>query len=496
MRSSKALTIIFLIIALVLCPSGQMFGADEGKSLSLENWMILSLEDCVLFSIYNSFDVKLAKLDLYIAETDLLYSEAVFDTTFFGEVTYNEDKSQQLSVFSPDNTQINVYSAGLTKKIPTGTELTAMYSDTRSWNNSQFFTRNPAHNAQLTLEAKQPVGKNFFGYIDRNNITLTKLAIENADLDTQDKIEKHVAEVEKAYWRLVFRKKIVQIRSEILEKAEKLHEANKRNHDIGLIEKAELLASQANLIQRKTDLILAKNNYRKTEENLKLVMNLEDDFRIYPSAEFTGIDLAGSMEASLREAFANRRDYMARQRDIEIKKVNLKIKENQKWPEIDLVASMAMNGIDPKFAKAAGKTTVADNTNLFAGVEFSWPIENSAARSEYKKASHEKEKALFLMKKTERSIITEVVNAYRDVLTFNENLKNFEERVTLQSQKLDEEEKRFRHGRSSTKNLIDFQQDLLAAELSYALAMLDLAISDVDLERAKNALLSKYGEMI
>ena len=72
------------------------------------------------------------------------------------------------------------------------------------------------------------------------------------------------------------------------------------------------------------------------------VMNLEDELRIYPSGEFSGIDLTDSMAESLSEAFASRRDYEAKKRDIKIKKIDLKIKENQKWPEIDLVASMAM----------------------------------------------------------------------------------------------------------------------------------------------------------
>jgi outer membrane protein TolC len=68
--------------------------------------------------------------------------------------------------------------------------------------------------------------------------------------------------------------------------------------------------------------------------------------------------------------------------------------------------------------------------------------------------------------------------------------------VELQSKKLAEEEKRFTYGRSSTKFIIDYQRDLLRAELEEAKFMLDHAQAKIDLARAMNVILDKYEDML
>jgi len=473
---------------LVEASGGDVPKVAEAKAKRMDVEFV-SLEDCVQFAIYNSFEVKMAKLDLLIAETDRMYAEAVFDTVVFADIYYAEDKRQQLSVFSPDDGQTNVYSGGISKKIPTGTELKATFSDTRSWNNSPFYTTNPAHTSELALEATQPVGKNFFGCIDRGNISVTKLAIRNADLDSKNRIEALIARVQKDYWELVYARRSLDYHADHLAKAKRLNESNARNYDIGIIEKVDFLASEANLILRETDWLIAKNAYRTAEENLKLLMNMPDTYRIFPSDDFSDVTVEYDLADCLKVAFENRRDYRIRKRDVDIKNITLKMKDNERWPEIDLKGTMAMNGVDTKFNNAADKTTVAENTYYYAGIEISMPLENNLARSEFEKAEYEKEKALLALKETERTVITEVGNSFRDVMTYKVSAVNVSKATTLQAEKLNEEVKRFKRGRSNTKRLIDYQQDLINAEMEEDQTQLNLEKARIDLDRSMNVIL-------
>lgn len=496
MKRFRKIIIALIIISFLGYDFSSYAGLTEDGHEVAEDVRPITLHLCLMIAIRNSFEVKLAKLDYQIAETDKLYSEAVFDTFLFGNVSYNENKSQQTSVFAPDDAQTNIYSAGISKKLITGTELSATFGDTRGWNNSSFSTINPYHNAALTIEAKQPVGKNFFGYIDRTTVTVTELAVKNADLATKTRIESFIAETSKAYWRLVAMKRVLEIRQDILNKAEKLNESNTRNFDLGVIEKGDFLASEANLLIRQNDLMVAENNYKQAEDNLKLLMNIEEEVRLMPQ-ESLGFDPANyNLVDCLQEAFGKRRDYQSRKRDVKINKLNLKMKENAMWPEIDLTASLAMNGVDPKFEKAAGRTVVADNTNFTAGIEVTVPVENSLARSEKKKAAYEKEKAIVTLKEVERTIITQVGNAFRKVTTSESSTQNLSKAVDLQSEKLSEEEKRFKYGRSRTKTLIDYQQDLLSTELEEALAMYNVETDKIDLEQSMNVILEKYEDLL
>ena len=485
----KSVVAIYIILALM--PNGIMFGEDIPTVASLKP-ISYSMDQAVQVALANSFQVKIAKLDLLISETDEKYSEAVFDTLLIGKVNYIEDKREQVSVFAPNDNQSNEYSISLSKKLPTGTILGGEWSDIRSWNNSQYSTPNPAHDAELTLNIEQPIGKNFFGYIDRNTVTITRLAIENATLDTKDRIEAIIARVQKSYMEFIYRKMALEIYEGIYEKAKSMNDVNETNFEVGLIEKAELLASNANLLTIETDVNLARNNMNRALENLKLLMNVEKNVIVEPIEVLDESEFDKNIEWCLQEAFECRRDYEKNKRNIEIKDITLKMKANNKWPEIDLKASLSLNGVDNKIEKAAGETTIDKNRYYYAGVEFSFPLENNAARSEHEKASFDKEKAIVELKETERTIITEVGNAYEDYRTYDNNLLNLVEVSVLHSKKLDEEMKRFKYGRSSTKNVIDYQNDLLKAELKEITVLLELENSKIELKRKMNVILKEY----
>ncbi len=469
--------------------------AEDNCALSSQERSLL-LEECIALAARNSFEVKLAQLDFLIAQTGQGVAEAIYDTVLSADISYEKDKRQPLSTFGADNKQINTYSIEATKKLSTGTEVTLSFDDTREWSNSAYVSKNPAHTAEAALEIRQPLGKNIFGYVDRRNISVTSLAIQNTDLDTKERIELLFANAGKAYWEWAFAKRGLQIYHDILERAKDLHKINDKNYDTGLIEKGDFLASEANILIREKDMLIAENKYRRSEENIKLLMNIETDEQIHPKDSLQYKEIDFDLGDCLSRAFQKRRDYQKAKREVEIENIILETKANERWPEIDLVASMTANGIDSKFSEAAGKITSEDNTDYFAGVEISLPLENNLARSEFKKAKHSKEKAIITLKKIERSIVTDVGNAFRDYITYEANVSKLSEVAELQKAKLKEEEKRLKYGRSNTKRSIDYQQDYLNAQLELASGLLDLEVARINLEKALNIILEKYARML
>ncbi|MEA3368993.1 MAG: TolC family protein [Candidatus Ratteibacteria bacterium] len=495
MRIKNQIRIFKALLVITFLTAGfHSAGAQESKS-GLDEKNFLSLKGCVKFAVDNSFVVKLAKLDFLIEETELGKDEAVFDTTLFANIGHSEDKRESLSVFGPGKVKTTPYTAGASKKFPAGTKLTLSVSDTRTWNDSEYVSQNPSHTAVAALEARQPLAKNLFGQIDRQNISMTKLVIQNADLLTKERIETLIAEVEKAYWEWLYFEENSDIYCRILERAKRLHKVNASNYDLGRIEKGDFLASQANVLRKETDLAIAENKYRQAEEKIKLLMNMDAELRIHPAEKLRHHKIEYRLDNCLQTAFQKRRDYKMAKKDMEIRNIDLKIKVNERWPEIDLTASFAANGIDSDFSKAAGKID-EDNSYYYAGVEISFPLENNRARSAFKRARHNKEKALILIKKLEREIITEIGDAFRNYSTYGINLTRVKKTARLQQEKLKEEEKRFNYGRSNTKKLIDYQQDDLRAQLEVSLGMLAYELSRVNLEKALNIILEKYEDKV
>lgn len=493
-----AALLLFCIICIVSALNVGTYPARarEQKEPLVSANRLLSLEECIRFAAQNSFEIKLAQLDYLISEQDLGIAKGIFDASLSAEVSYEEDKRETLSTLAGTQTQTNIYSIEATKTLSSGTELALSFDDTRDWSDSAYVAQKPAHTAETTFEVRQPVGKNIFGFIDRRDIAVTKLAIQNADLDTQERIEVLFADVEKAYWKWLFAQESLEIQRKILEKAENLHRTNTRNYDIGRIERADFLASQANVLIREKDVLVAENEYRRAEEELKLLMNMETAFRIQPQETLQYRRGEPKFNDCLVQAFQKRRDYQKAKRDVEIKRIVLQTKANKRWPEIDLVASFTANGIDSKFDKAASRITSEDNTKYYAGVEISIPLENNLTLSEFRQAQHNKEKVIIILKNVERTIVTEVANAFRDYITYETNLNNLIEAARLQQEKLKEEEKRFNYGRSTTKTLIDYQQDYLNGQLEVAKGILELETARVNLEKSLNIILEKYGALL
>jgi len=461
-----------------------------------EQVLELSLEECVRQAVRRSFDVQIAKLDFLIAESNLGYVESIYDTELSASVTYDDDRLEKASIFSGSRSITNLYRGALSKTLQSGTDVTLSLSDTRSWSDSGFLSQNPAHEALVSFDLRQPIVKNIFGYNDRRTITIEKLSIKNSGLDTKDSIEAIIADVSKAYWRMVFAKVRLDNYKDMLEKALELERMNRRNYDVGRIEKADLLASQANAALREKDVLIAENAYRNEEESLKFLINTDDGIKIVAKDEMSLNGPEYTLGMCIDKAFRKRRDYMAAKRNIEIKKTNLQINMNKKLPQVDLVASLDMNGVDSNVDEAVNRMKWKSNMGYYGGIEVSMPLENRSAESQSKQAEYDLKKASVSLKKTERKILTEVGNAFRDFKTNEEAVDTYHKAVRLQKEKLEEEQKRFNQGRSRTKTLIDYQEDYLRAELGAALGLLDYETSKVDLEKAINSLLEKYEEII
>ncbi|MBU1083725.1 MAG: TolC family protein, partial [Candidatus Omnitrophica bacterium] len=283
---------------------------------------------------------------------------------------------------------------------------------------------------------------------------------------------------------------------EMLKRSEELNETDKKNFDIGLAEKVDLMASEANLSRIKAEYNISKNDLEKAKADLRLLMNVPAENDLEVREDIMLESPCDDIEGGLKEAFMKRRDYIAAKKDIEIKGLNLRIKKNNSWPEIDVSLSMAVNGLEGDLTEAVRKATGRDNTYYFAGIEVEMPLDNRDALSQKAKAGYEKEKALITLKETERVIITEIGNAFGDMKALKESIEYSDKAVELEEKKLAEEETRFKYGRSGTKRIIDYQRDILNVKLENAVFRRRYNNAVIDLARKMNVTLGKYKDKL
>ena len=453
----------------------------------------ISIEETRLIAVNNNLEIKLARLDSKIKGTELSYKEAVFDTILNGEVGYTDNQLKRASTLSGTKSRTNEYNIGIDKKLASGTDVEIDFTNSREWSNSSYVSTNPYHESKIEIGLTQPIAKNFFGLIDRGNIEIIKWEIKNAELDSYIKIEDAIISVEKAYWELVLTEEVFNIKKEMLKKAILLFNQYRRKLKIGLVETGDVLASEANMHIRKSELLIASNDLKTAEELLRVRLNLNKEVGLSPTGSLAGADLDTNLIESMRTAFENRRDYLSKKNDIENKRVKLKMKSSSRWPEIDLKATFAANGIDSKYTHATQDVYEDSNPEYYVGIAFKYPLENNEAESEYEKAMLEKTRAIVNLQKTERQIISDIDKGFRKLSVDKVNISKMQRVENLQKGKLFHEEKRFKYGRSNSDTLIRYQEDLLKAQLATQETYFNYRISILDLMGAEDSFLKNTG---
>ena len=465
--------------------------AYEEKS---EEIVYLSLDATVELALANNFDIQLAKYDAYIKREDLDAAESVFDTILKAKIGYTDDQLAQASTIFGAKSLTNDYNAGITKKLRTGTTVNLDFTNQRSWSDSPYAATNPIYEPKAKLSLVQPIAKNFFGLIDRGDVKITKFDIEKSDYTSLEKIESYIADVQKAYLNLIFAYNIFEIKKGMLEYAEDLYRVNKDKLSRGLIERPEFLASKANLNLHEVDLLLAENQIKTAINTLRFYLNFENAINIAPDDNFKEKFDNLSFDESIAVAIKYRRDYKIANTDVKSKELNLVLKKNNRWPEINLEASFAKNGIGKRYNNALSQLTNDNKKEIYLGLSFNYPLENSLANSSFEKAKLANAKALVELKKTERKIVVDIDEKVRNYNVLKDTLGQQKEIESLQSQKLEGEEQRFQFGRSDSDTLIRYQQDLLDAKVATLQAILDVENSLVDLKLAQDSLLDEVWE--
>lgn len=453
----------------------------------------LTLKDVTDLAINNSIDIQLAQFDAYIKRTSLMKEESIFDTFLNAETSFIHDKSERASSLLGTDSKENKLSIGIEKKLPSGTTVSLEATDTKYRTDSLYNTLNPYHEGAVELSIIQELGKNFFGLADRSKIKLTKIDIENSDFTSLDSIENSLYTVQRSYWNFVLKEKNLSIAREMLNEARKLCQIYNDKYPLGLVEESDLLAVEALLHARESEVDIALLEKETAKNDLLFLINqgdFEQGIASKDSLDCT-VDTVDLYEA-LRKATQHRRDYKKIKNETEKNKIDLVVKKNALWPEIDLEASFTRNNLNTAHTRAWEDIMENSNDEVSFKISLRLPLENREARSELEKAKLEKTRYLLMLKRVERLILQEVNDKINQVNTMQNQVRLFETTVGIHQKKLAEQIKRLNYGRSDSDTLIRYEEDLLAARLSLAYYLFRYRISLIELDLVQNSLLDKY----
>ncbi len=469
--------------------------------------IVLSLQESILLGLKNNLAIAIEGFNPKIRAADVTGAKAVFDPTTFAEVSFDDRREQNRNVLvgEPvrDNEDFN-FSVGLRQDLPTGGSYELLFANNRNFNNAQFF--NPmgidlqtAYSSELSLTVVQPLLKNFGVDINRTQIKIAEnereISLDRFRETTMDVI----TEVQIAYWDLVFALENLKVEQRSLGLAKELAELNRIRVRAGVAAPVEITQAEADVAAREALVTVAEKQMRDAEDRLKVVLNIprggEWGGAVLPTdpARFSAVTL--NLAGAVADALRKRPEYEVAKVDLSNRELDFRLARNQLLPDLSFQGSVGLNGLsarDPSYKDAVDDMTSGDFYSYSAGLVFSVPLGNRAARADFIKARLGVEQARVSLRNLELEITAQVREAVRRIERDAKLVEETRAASLLREEQLRIERKRLEAGVSTTFEVLRFQRDLSVAQSAEVRAVTDYNQAIANLDRVRGVALEKH----
>ncbi|HEV7396275.1 MAG TPA: TolC family protein [Pyrinomonadaceae bacterium] len=458
------------------------------------NVVTLTVTEAIRLALANNNDIEVSKDDVRYAETQLHALEGVYDPLFTITPQIDKRVTPIQNIFSGAPTgklSTGVLSIGpaITKSFSTGGGTYELsFSNTRNTTSATSSTLNPYYSSNLALIIVQPLWRNRSIDNNRRQIRIQKKRIEQSDADFRQRTIDVIAQVQSAYWDLVFALRDQQVQLDNVN----LSRENLRQIEAQIsagakapLDRSEVLTE---LATRESSLLSATQTVSLAENALKQLI-LRDATAPQWMAQVTPTDspVVDTNPVNLNDAIAearkNRPELQRLRLQKDINGIDLQYFWNQTKPQIDLVSTIASTGLagtpcntaillctgSPPpflvggFGKDLSNLAKFQTRNITVGVSIQIPLHNTTAKANLAGARIQQEQLDASVRSTEQTVEVEVRNSAQAVESARLQVLAAREARRNAEIQLEGEQRLYSVGRSTTYLLIQRQNALANA---------------------------------
>jgi outer membrane protein TolC len=392
-------------------------------------------------------------------------SDLLFMPRFFLNATYTYDRRQFPNAFFGGRTNSDNFNLGFEKQFDFG--LAAKLSYTLFNNNTTNLPAiifpngvNAYTSGQTQLDLNQSLWRNFFGKETRATETVAEASSLAAHYGESFKLKQTLAQAENAYFRLAIANESVTLEKELLDRAKRILDWTTRRVANHLTDRIDMLQSKASFQARAISLQTALEEQRAARLSFNQFRNLEQDV-VGEEITLAGTDMIQNLKAPKRAPVSD--DIKAAEQNERLVRANNELALQKAQPDLNVFATAAFNGVDRYLSPALANSLSTQNPYYVLGLKFSMPLyflETAEIRGGRVKQQLAAESAT-------RQKTLESTQAFQDLEQrlgeAQARLKMADELVTLQKEKLEYEKYRFNLGRTTTYQVLTFEQDYAQA---------------------------------
>lgn len=394
--------------------------------------------------------------------------------TLIGTTQFLNDQSETGSPLTGDETRTQGSSVGVQQQTDFGLRgvLTYHYNITSlPGANPTLIPERDFYTSGVVLELSQSLWRNGAGRETRaaqQVLSAQAMALSFTEGFRQIQI---LADAEAAYWRLALAREAVEASREILERARRLDEWNDRRTRLELADRSDRLQSSAVVLARTYELETARDEEKEAARAFNTLRGVDAD-RVTEKLSSFEPDVVDRLAVPERVRF--RDDVKAAEEQMRASLANAQSGVEKNKPIFDVFGTVGLNGRDARSGEAFAEGFSLSRPNYAVGIRLEIPLDFDTLdrnRQGYRTEAMAAELAFqYRMFRHER-LWDDLVSRFHEA---QKRLKLSRQIEEAQREKLDYERTRHRRGRTTTYQVIQFEQDLANAQLAKIRAQADV----------------------
>ncbi len=344
-------------------PSAERIGVDVSDQLPL------SLQEAITLALQNNNDIDTAKISVQMAEFDLRAARGVYDPVFTTENYYERRTTPTASTIGGATGNGSVTQTSLVNGFNVtgfspraGGLYQADYSGSRTTTDNQNATLNPQFPTVGTFTYTQPLWRGLRIDNNRRTIEIAKKNLSLTDAQFRQKAIETIAQVESAYWDLIFALRNLQVQIDAVKQARTQLESNQRLVSKGVLAPIEIVAANTQITSFEQNVYTAQETVTQAENVLKTLMLPDRGDAIWKRAlvPVSPVEVEiprASLDTAITDALANRQELSQLKTNAEINKINERYYRDLTKPQIDLIGSYTGNGLAGTSVPRVGNST-------------------------------------------------------------------------------------------------------------------------------------------
>ncbi|MFL5812265.1 MAG: TolC family protein [Bdellovibrionia bacterium] len=427
-------------------------------------------------------------------EADLLTSPSLFSTAQL----ISDAKLPVLPSFSFDRVNTDNFTLGVSEQFDFGLKARLYYAyDYTSYVNATIpgvTSLDPAYfsprDARPVLELSLPVWGGGFGRTIRAQKDATVAQSRADQFTAESQVREILVQAETSYWALAINRELVTIQERALNEAQATYNYNNQKVKRNLAESSDLLQSEAALESARLSLKAARDNEQHAVRQFNTVRNAPVD--AVPEA-LAPIDWE-SFEKNLVPGVmpGDRADVEAAAAQSQAAQATARVAVENDRPTLEIYGSYAMNGRSyQSFSDTLSNSFDSGRPTSIVGVRFNMPL-NFAAQNE---ARHGAERQSLGADLRYQQTLADQSQQWFDLINRLHDAQDqyHYARVieNVQKKKLENEKLQLRRGRSTTFQVLQFEQDYTNSQLVRARAGAQALDLRSQLKRYQSSSISK-----